>query len=149
MEAKGASGHLPPIPATSRLLPLRSPCLLKPFLHLSPTSSGSPTGQPPPRPLTPRLLHLRTIPWTHLQAPGPHTRPWLLRELRPRSTRAGAQLQAWGSDPAVECPHRHLPPGPRQLRTRPHLPAAVPGLGAALLPPCSVAGTRLSGTGAR
>lgn len=62
---------------------------------------------------------------------------------------AGTQLRAWGSYPAVGCPHRHLPLGPRQLRTRPHLLAAARGLGAAPLPPCSVARTRLSGTRAQ
>lgn len=74
-----------PILATSRFLPPRSPGFSKPFLHLGPTSSGSPTGQAPPCPTPPpRLLHLRTNPWAHLQAPGLHARPWLLRELHPR-----------------------------------------------------------------
>lgn len=58
-------------------------------------------------------------------------------------------LGGWGSYRAVGCPHRHLPPGPRHLHTRPHLLAAALGSGAALLLPCSAVRTRLSGTGAQ
>lgn len=57
------------------------------------------------------------------------------------STRAGAPGSGLGSYPAVGCPHRRLPPAPGQLRTRPHLPDAARGLGAARLPPCSGART--------
>lgn len=114
----------------------------------------APSTSPPTPPHS--LLRPKTDPWAwaHLLASGPRPLgprpwPWLLREFRAPPTPTGAQLRALGSYPAVGGPHRHLPPGPRHLRTRPRLPAAARGLGAAPLLPCSAVSIRLSETGVR
>ena len=155
--AKRVSG-LPPITSTLRLRPPRSPRLASPLVPppWAPLPDSSAYFPFHPAPPAHSLLRPKTDPWAraHLQAPGPRPLgprpwPWLLREFRAPPTPAGAQLRAWGSYPAVGGPHRHLPPGPRHLRTRPRLPAAARGLGAAPLLPCSAVRIRLSGTGAR
>lgn len=148
-ETKGTSGR-PPNRSTLRLRPPRSPH----WASISVPFPTSPTGQPCLH--RQNLLRPKTNPPAGAHPPGPGPRPlgprlWLRlsREFGALPASAGAQLRAWGSYPAVGGPRRHPPPGPRHLRTRPRLLAAALGLGVPLLPPCSAARTRLSGTVAR
>lgn len=128
----GQSGLRPPIHHRhTQALPTSEPT---PPLRLPWT--GSPQSSPPQD--QPLGVPTESRPSTPSSTPPMKT----LRELG-----QSPSLGTGGSYPAVGCPHRHLPPGPRHLHIRPHLPAAARGSGAAPLLPCSAARTRLSGTG--
>ena len=139
--AKGASG-LPPTAFTLRPLPPGSPSPLRSVLNLGTAPWGSPTGQAPPQGFC--TLGIGAPAGTRATPPA-----LAAQGCQGSPSRSGAQFRTWGSYLAVGGPHHRLPPGPRHLRTRPRLPAAARGSGAALLPPCSETHTRLSGTGAR
>lgn len=89
-------------------------------------------SRPPPR--APSSLPACDPPRGPLQEPGP----------APQGPRSGL-----GSYPAAGRPHRRLPRAPGRLRTRPRLPGAARGSGAARLPPWSAARAPFAGSAAR